>query len=92
MELESGYESEVADVLSYALIGREKLERDNVIDALDSIAKAIVLSANLLGLNDAATPMGALEAHGKAISDASERIANAIESLAAAVETLGERA
>lgn len=93
MDYESGYEEEVADVLAYALIGKDKLENDNVIDALDSIGKSIVRAAELLGNNDAATSMGALEAHGKCILDAADRIAGAIETLAQTIEeTFGPRA
>ena len=42
--------------------------------AIDALAEAI----NRLGNNDAFTRMGALEAHGKAILDASQNIADAI--------------
>ena len=55
---------------------------DNLIDAIDSIGRAIVHAAKLLGNNGAATEMGALEAHGKCILDAANRIASAIETLA----------
>jgi len=46
MELESGYESEVADVLAYALIGNGKLERDNVIRALEAHGECILAVAD----------------------------------------------
>jgi len=61
------------------------MDDDNVIGALETIGRAIIRAAELLGNNGAATPMGALEAHGKCILDASERIAGAISDLADAI-------
>lgn len=49
-------------------------------EAVSANARAI----RLLGNADAATPMGGLEALGKVVVDASERLAGAISELAAA--------
>ena len=54
-------------------------------DGLTLIAEAIQFGAKWLGNGDAATPMGALEAHGKAILDAAEKIAGALEGVAEAI-------
>ena len=56
----------------------------NVVDALSDVARALVL----LGNADASTPMGALEAHGKAIDDASEKIAAGLHDIADAIRDL----
>lgn len=47
--------------------------------ALCENANAIGYAARHLGTNDAATPMGALEALGRSIMVASDRIADALE-------------
>ena len=60
-------------------------EPANLVDALSQIATNIFIAGKWLGNGDAATDMGALEAHGKAILDASETIAGAINNLADAV-------
>lgn len=60
-------------------------EPANVVDALDHIARAL----RLLGNADAATPMGALEAHGKAVLEASEKIATGLHDVAAAIREAG---
>ena len=59
-------------------------EQANVVDGLFAIARGLELVAGAidrLGNADAATQMGALEGHGKAILDASTRVAGAIEGL-----------
>ena len=48
-------------------------------EAIQQGAERIAHALNRLGNADAATPMGGLEAHGKAILDSSERLAGAIE-------------
>lgn len=53
-------------------------ETEDVADALRAVARAI----DRLGNADALTPMGGLEAHGKAMLEAADRIAGAIEYLA----------
>ena len=52
-----------------------------ITDALDGIADAL----KWLGNGDASTPMGAIEAHGKAILDAADKIAASIDNLADAI-------
>ena len=60
-------------------------EPANLVDAISQVANAIRYGAKWLGNGEADTPMGALEAHGKAIIDASETIAGAIRELADAI-------
>jgi hypothetical protein len=84
-------EDRVAEVLENTLLGFEgKCEGMNLIEVLYSIGQAITFGAKHLGNNDAATPMGALEAHGKCILDASDRIAGAISDLADAIREINE--
>jgi hypothetical protein len=64
-----------------------EMEEGNVVDALDSIARSL----RLLGNADAATPMGAIEAHGKVIDDAAQLIANALNNVAEAIRELAEK-
>ena len=61
------------------------LEAGNIVDAIAQVGGALRCAAKWLGNGDAATPMGAIEAHGKAIADASENIAGAIRELAEAI-------
>lgn len=56
---------------------------ENIVDAVNRLARAITN----LGNADAATPMGGMEALGKSMTDAADRIASAIERLADAVES-----
>lgn len=51
----------------------------------NEVAEAIRAAAASLGLSNAATPMGAIEAHAQAITEAAETIAAAILELAEAV-------
>jgi hypothetical protein len=57
----------------------------DIIDAIDNVAQAISSGLKYLGNADAATPMGAIEAHGAAMKEAAETIASAISDLAEAV-------
>lgn len=58
------------------------MESDNdIADALNKVANAI----HKLGLADAVTPMGAIEAHGVAVKDAAATIAAALGDLAEAI-------
>lgn len=64
-----------------------------VTDGLLAVAKSIAIASKVLGLNDAATPMGAIEVLSAEIKHGSERIADAIENLAQAIGgILGSRA
>lgn len=61
----------------------------NLVDSLLAIARSIdglSRAIHKLGMADAATPMGAIEAHSLEIKQASERISEAISGLA---DTLG---
>lgn len=60
-------------------------EEINITDAIVKLGDDIRKGLRLLGNADAATPLGALEAHGKCILDASENIADAIRELAEAI-------
>lgn len=59
---------------------------DNAMSALLLIGRAL----RDLGNGNAATNMGAIEAHGKAVLDGSERIAGALTEVAAAIDRLAE--
>ena len=50
-----------------------------IASALFDNASAIRYAARHLGLNDAATPMGAMEALGKSVTDAADRIAMSLD-------------
>lgn len=56
-------------------------ELENVAKGLFLIAHAITSAAKTLGLNDAATPMGAIEAHSAEV----KHVADAIEDLASRI-------
>lgn len=58
---------------------------DQCAEAMHSIARAL----NHLGLNDAATRMGAIEVLAKEIKEGSEQIASALHSIASAIELGG---
>jgi phosphoribosylpyrophosphate synthetase len=60
----------------------------NVVDALFENGRLIAKALRLLGNADAATPLGALEAHGMAVEKAGERIGNGLESIAEALADL----
>lgn len=77
------------DTLFSSNVSDSNMEAANVVDALDSVAHAIRYGLRDLGNADAATPMGALEAHGLAIKQAGEHIASAIRDLADAVREHG---
>lgn len=63
----------------------QNLEAANVVDGLFALSRAISSGLKWLGNGDAATPMGAIEALGKSILDASEKIADSIDNLAEAI-------
>ncbi len=56
----------------------------NIVDVMSDVARALVL----LGNADASTPMGALEAHGKAMLEASENTAGGLHDIAEAIRDL----
>ena len=61
---------------------------EDMIEAIDGLAHAIHLGLSNLGNGNAATPMGALEAHGQAMLAAAENIASAIRELSSSIDTL----
>ena len=58
-----------------------ELDENDLVGAIESISRALVS----LGNGNACTQMGAIEAHGKAITDAGSKIADAINGLADAI-------
>lgn len=63
-------------------------EPANVVDTLDALAHAI----HLLGNADASSPMGALEAHGKAVLDSAEMVSSGLHDIADAIRESSETA
>ena len=61
---------------------------EDMIEAIDGLAHAIHLGLSNLGNGNAATPMGALEAHGQAMLAAAENIASAIRELSGSIDAL----
>ena len=61
---------------------------EDIIEAIDGLAHAIHVGLSNLGNGNAATPMGALEAHGKAMLEAAENIASAIRELSGSIDAL----
>ncbi len=64
-------------------------EPANIAEAVFALAESIRSAGKWLGNGDAATPMGALEAHGKAVLDAADRIAGALSDVADAIRKHG---
>jgi hypothetical protein len=60
---------------------------EDIIEAIDGLAHAIHLGLSNLGNGNAATSMGALEAHGQAMLEAAENIASAIRELSSSIDT-----
>ena len=56
----------------------------NIADAVFDVARAL----RLLGNADASTPMGALEAHGAMVLEASENIAGGLDNIADAIREI----
>jgi hypothetical protein len=79
----------ILDTLISPNVSDSNMEAANVVDALESVANAIRYGLRGLGNADAATPMGALEAHGLAIRQSADQIASAIRDLAEAVREHG---
>ena len=61
---------------------------DDMVEAIDGLANAIHVGLSQLGNGNAATPMGAFEAHGAAMLEAAENIASAIRELSASIDTM----
>jgi hypothetical protein len=81
----SDYDAAIADALAFAFTEehhRDGDDTENVVDAINRLARAV----NNLGNADAATPMGGMEALGKAMQDSANTIAAGLEHLAEAIE------
>jgi len=63
----------------------------NLVDGLSTGLHKIARALTLLGLADASTPFGALEALGMEMKDSSERIAEGLHAIADAIVAQGER-
>lgn len=70
-------------------VADSNLEPANVVDAISHLASAVVKASKLLGNNDAATQMGALEAFGLVMKEGMHEIAVALDSIASAIENHG---
>ena len=66
-----------------------ELDEDEV-DRLLSAFEGIARQLKNLGNADASTPMGAIEAHGKAVDDAAERLAGEIDEVATRLGDVAE--
>lgn len=74
----------VAEALRDVLATDEGSGDMNLTDAVSDVGRAL----RLLGNGDASTPMGALEAHGKAMLEASENIASGLHDIADAIREI----
>jgi hypothetical protein len=61
---------------------------DDIAEAIDGLAHSIHVGLSQLGNGNAATPMGAFEAHGAAMLEAAENIASAIRELSASIDAM----
>jgi len=62
--------------------------RDDMVEAIDGLAHAILVGLSQLGNGNASSPMGAFEAHGAAMLEAAENIASAIRELSSSIDAL----
>ncbi len=69
----------------------ENGEAADTTDGLYKIAKEIAYGLMYLGNGSASTSMGAIEAHGVALKETGEKIADAIRELADAIRETGGR-
>ena len=79
------HDDAIADALAFAFTDehhKDGVDNENIVDAVNRLARAI----RDLGNAEAATPMGGMEALGKAMLDSAETIASAIGRLADAIE------
>lgn len=79
----------LAELLTSPNVPDANLEPANLVDVVHQVARAILSASRHLGTGDAATPMGAIEAHGKMMTDAAQKVADAILELAEAVRERG---
>ena len=59
---------------------------DDMVEAIDGLAHAILVGLSQLGNGNASSPMGAFEAHGAALLEAAENIASAIRELSSSID------
>jgi hypothetical protein len=74
----------VAETLRDVLETGEGGDYINITDAVSDVGRAL----QLLGNADASTPMGALEAHGAVMLEASENIASGLHAIADAISEI----
>ncbi len=77
-------DARVAEALRRVLETDDGGDYINITDAVSDVGRAL----RLLGNADASTPMGALEAHGKAMLEASENIASGLRGIADAISEI----
>ena len=71
------------------MVIEEQMEAsDDMVEAIDGLAHAILVGLSQLGNGNASTPMGAFEAHGAAMLEAAENIASAIRELSASIDAM----
>lgn len=79
----------IADALRATLISPNESDANyepaNAVDAIAQAGRNIARALDRLGNGDACTHMGGLEAHGKAILDASDKIAAGLHAVADAI-------
>ena len=63
---------------------------DDMVEAIDGLAHAILVGLSQLGNGNASSPMGAFEAHGAALLEAAENIASAIRELSSSIDAFQE--
>jgi hypothetical protein len=77
------------ETLGLSLVSANELDSNseaaNMVDGLYTVARAL----QWLGNADASTPMGALEAHGAAMLESSEKIASGLHDIAEAIREKG---
>ena len=67
-------------------MGEQMEASDDMVEAIDGLAHAILVGLSQLGNGNASSPMGAFEAHGAAMLEAAENIASAIRELSASID------
>ena len=71
-------------------MGEQMEASDDMVEAIDGLAHAILVGLSQLGNGNASSPMGAFEAHGAAMLEAAENIASAIRELSASIDVFQE--
>ena len=71
-------------------MGEQMEASDDMVEAIDGLAHAILVGLSQLGNGNASSPMGAFEAHGAALLEAAENIASAIRELSSSIDAFQE--